>query len=80
MKKGNKEFCKAGACVGTGVGAGILKGGAIGIAGFGGAVGAPLWLVGAGVGLVAYGIYKVGENCFQSDSPENKQITNKKSD
>ena len=78
MKKRNKEFCKAGAFLGAGAGLGFLKGGAIGIAGFGGAVGAPLWLAGAGVGLAGYGLYKLGESFVKSDSPKNKQINKKK--
>ena len=55
-----KEYIKAGGA--TGAGAGALKGGSIGIATSGVAVGVPVVLVGAVAGLACYGIYKAFKN------------------
>ena len=66
IKRDNKELYKAGAFVGTGVTAGIIKGGAIGLAGFGTAVGAPLWAVGGACGLAVFGVYKALQSCAKN--------------
>ena len=70
MKKGNKDLYKAGAFVGTGITAGIIKGGAIGLAGFGTAVGAPLWAVGGACGLAVFGVYKALQSCAKNKTKE----------
>lgn len=64
MKKKTNEVITASVCVGVPAAAGAIKGGSLGIAIFGGAVSAPLWLAGAGVGLAGYGVYKAGETIF----------------
>ena len=58
VKKNNKELKQAVICAGAGAGAGALKGGSIGLATSGIAVGVPLVVVGAVIGLAGYGIYK----------------------
>ena len=60
--KFKKEWQKAGTCAGVGAVAGCLEGGAIGIAAFGGAVGVPVVVAGAVVGLAGYGLYKGGKS------------------
>ena len=59
--KPQNDWHKAGACAGVGAGLGFIKGGSLGIAAFGGAIGAPLWLAGAVFGLAGYGLYKGGK-------------------
>ncbi len=72
-----KEWKKAGFFVGGGAVAGALKGGSMGIAAFGGAVGAPLWLGGAVAGLACYGAYKlISKNKKQPE--KNKEKGNEK--
>ena len=62
-KKGvNKEYIKAGGATGAGAVVGALKGGSIGIATSGVAVGVPVVVVGAVAGLAIYGIYKAFKN------------------
>ena len=57
-KCGKAGVYKTAACgAGVGAGLGLVKGGAIGLAAFGGAVGLPLWVAGAVVGTaVAVGV------------------------
>ena len=67
------EKGKAWAFVGAGAGAGLLKGGALGVAVGGTAFGLPLVVAGAGVGLACYGAYKAGESIFK----DKKEKSNK---
>ena len=57
---------------GAGALGGLIEGGAIGVAGFGGAVGLPLWLAGAGAGLAVYGAYKIGQSLLSEDKPKKR--------
>lgn len=75
MTKMEKEFFKAGAFVSGGAGAGLVKGGAIGIAGFG-SPSVPLVVAGAVAGLAGYVVYKVCESCLSDSLKE--QNTKKK--
>ena len=74
MAKKNSEFKKAGGFAGAGAAAGALigKGGSIGIAALGTAVGLPWLVVGAVGGLACYGVYKACESGFKEDSKESQ--------
>ena len=67
MEKPKKktEFTKASAFIGAGAGAGLIKGGALGVAFGGTAVGVPLVVAGAGIGLAGYGAYKAGQAIYK---------------
>lgn len=76
--KNKEELKKAGTFVGVGAGVGLLKGGAIGIAGFGSAIGIPLVVVGAVAGLTVYGACKAYQSTKGSKQESQiKQITSK---
>ena len=69
VKDRETELIKAGSFVvgGAVIGALVSNGGGLGIAAFGGAVGAPVWLAGALVGLAGYGAYKVYKSISKDD-------------
>ena len=72
-KHGSKEHNKAGAFVGAGACAGLIEGGAIGVAIAGTGFGVPLVIAGAGVGLAGYGAYKVGEAVYKEIKKADKK-------
>ena len=75
-KQAGKEHNKAGAFIGAGASAGLIEGGALGVAVGGTAFGVPLVVAGAGVGLAGYGAYKAGQAIYKkgrgkkTNSPE----------
>ena len=71
-KKNGYHYAGAGATAGAT--AGLIKGGAIGVAAFGGAVGLPLVVVGAGVGLLAgLGVKAIVDLCSDEENNEDKK-------
>ena len=63
-KQSGKEHNKAGAFIG--LGAGLIEGGALGVAIAGTGFGVPLVVAGAGVGLAGYGAYRTYKACKAS--------------
>ena len=69
----SKQSTKATAFIGCGALAGVIKGGALGVATAGVGMGVPIWAAGTGGGLAIYGAYKLWESYSKGKAEEREK-------